>query len=104
MLKELLRSHRPPMGVFCVNDVVALGALTAAQELELRVPEDLGIVGYDDIEMASVASVPLTTVATDHYGLGQSATQLLFGILSGDKGPYGHHLRKEAKLVVRKSC
>jgi LacI family transcriptional regulator len=102
--KRLMESHRPPLAVFCLNDMVAIGALRAAQELGFRVPDDVGIIGHDDNSLASVVSVPLTTLATSHYGMGQIATELLLDVLAGKEKPTGHCVVLEPHLVIRASC
>jgi LacI family transcriptional regulator len=72
----LSRSKRPT-AAFCANDLVALGLLQQCVSLGLRVPEDLAIVGYDDIEFAAAAAVPLTSVRQPRQRLGQAAAELL---------------------------
>jgi LacI family transcriptional regulator len=66
-----------PTAAFCANDLVALGLLQQAIRLGLRVPEDLAIVGYDDIEFAEAAAVPLTSVAQPRDLLGRTAAELV---------------------------
>jgi DNA-binding LacI/PurR family transcriptional regulator len=64
-------------GLFAVNDVVAIGALGAARELGLRVPEDLSVIGYDDTELASSRLVDLTTVDDRSHDVGVEAGRVL---------------------------
>ena len=66
-----------PTAVFCANDLLALGVLQGGLALGLRVPEDLAVVGYDDIDFAAAAAVPLTSVRQPRRDLGRRATQLL---------------------------
>lgn len=66
-----------PTAAFCVNDLLALGLLQTCVSLGLRVPEDLAIVGYDDIEFAAAAAVPLTSVRQPRRRLGRTAAGLL---------------------------
>jgi LacI family transcriptional regulator len=66
-----------PTAAFCVNDLLALGLLQACAALRLNVPDDLAIVGYDDIEFASAAAVPLTSVRQPRHQLGRTAAELL---------------------------
>src|SRR2546430_3673287 len=74
---EMLRRGRPPTALFCTNDLLAIGAEHAALTRGLRIPEDLAIVGYDDIRYAAMSFVPLTSVRMPAYELGYRATQLL---------------------------
>jgi LacI family transcriptional regulator len=72
-----LSAARRPTAAFCANDITALGLLQAAIGTGWRVPRDLAIVGYDDIEFASAAAVPLTSVRQPREELGRTAAQLL---------------------------
>lgn len=72
-----LPASRRPTAAFCVNDVVAFGVLQQAIHAGLRVPDDLAIVGYDDIDFAAAAAVPLTSVRQPRRLLGQTAAQLV---------------------------
>ena len=74
---DILRSPDPPTALICANDVLALGALSAARRLSLRVPQDLTIIGFDDIPMASWPLVDLTTVRCDLDALAREAVLLL---------------------------
>ena len=81
--RKLMSAKRRPTAVMCGNDVLAVGALRAAQAMELDIPRDVSITGFDDIELASVAPVPLTTVHVPHRRMGQFAAQTLMAALNG---------------------
>ncbi|QDG79361.1 LacI family DNA-binding transcriptional regulator [Labrenzia sp. PHM005] len=83
--EKLMADDNPPTAVMCGNDVLAVGALRAATAQNLRVPEDVAITGFDDIELASVAPIPLTTVHVPHRRMGQLAAQALIDTLNGLK-------------------
>jgi LacI family transcriptional regulator len=70
-------ARRRPTAAFCANDMLALGLLQQCVTLGVRVPEDMAIVGYDDIEFAAAATVPLTSVHQPRRLLGRRATELL---------------------------
>jgi LacI family transcriptional regulator len=70
-------SRRRPSAAFCANDLVALGVLRATLGAGLRVPDDLAIVGYDDIDFATAAAVPLTSVRQPRLELGRTAARLV---------------------------
>lgn len=83
---DLMSLDDPPTAIFCGNDLMALGAIEAARELGLRVPEDLSIMGYDDQELARYTNPPLSTVLLPNYEMGQKAASLLVDIaLNGRK-------------------
>lgn len=81
--RRLMAEPLPPSAVLCGNDVLAVGALRGAAALSLRVPNDVAITGFDDIELASVAPVPLTTVHVPHRRMGQLAARALIDALNG---------------------
>jgi len=98
-----LPSRSCPTAVFCANDLVALGVLQSLTRRHLRVPDDVGIVGYDDIEFAAAAAVPLTSVAQPRAQLGRRAAELLIDEVTN---PSVHRHRQEVfepELVVRAS-
>jgi LacI family transcriptional regulator len=75
--KEMLSTHPEISALLCYNDLVAVGALKACVELDLRVPEDIAVVGFDDIPLAALVTPPLTTCHIPRYELGTQAVQLL---------------------------
>ncbi|MEO1747927.1 MAG: LacI family DNA-binding transcriptional regulator [Pseudomonadota bacterium] len=80
---ELLTKAPRPTVLICGNDVLAIGALKAARELQLRVPDDLSITGFDDIELAQIADPGLTTVHVPHREMGKRAARLLIKMVEG---------------------
>lgn len=81
---ELFEKKARPTVVICGNDVLAVGALRAAHQLGLSVPQDVSITGFDDIELASVAVPALTTVHVPHREMGRDAAKLLVSLVTGD--------------------
>ena len=95
--------ERRPTAVFCANDLLALGVLQAFTSAGLRVPDDIAIIGYDDIDFAAGAAVPLSSVRQPREELGRTAAELLFDEL---RDPHGHRHRQvvfQPELVVRES-
>lgn len=84
---DLLVRDRAATALFCTNDVVAIGAWRRLLELGVRIPQDVSLVGYDDIEMGGLLVPPLTTVRQDTARLGQEAAALLGRLLAGEKAP-----------------
>lgn len=97
-MKQLLRLRRRPDAVFAFNDAAALSALRTCQAAGLRVPEDVALVGFDDIALAAYAQPPLTTVRMDAEALGRAGIELL---LQGDEMP--REITHPVELVVRRS-
>ena len=97
-----LPAARRPTAAVCANDLLALGVLQEMVRQGVRVPEEFAIVGYDDIDFAAAAAVPLTSVRKPRQALGQRAAELLLDEARGE----GHvHVQEvfEPTLVVRES-
>ncbi|MFI6697399.1 LacI family DNA-binding transcriptional regulator [Streptomyces sp. NPDC050509] len=101
---RLLGMDPRPGAVFCANDLLALGVLQTLYHAGVRVPEDIALVGYDDIEFASAAAVPLTSVRQPAVQLGGAAADLLIEE-TGDAAAAHTHRRivLQPELVVRAS-
>jgi LacI family transcriptional regulator len=97
---------RRPTAVFCANDMVALGLEQQLLRDGVRVPGDIAIVGYDDLEWASVSSVPLTTVRQPRHGLGRTAVDMIMELLGRPTAriPRSNHVVLPPELVVRDSA
>jgi LacI family transcriptional regulator len=101
---RLLGLDPRPTAVFCVNDLVALGVLQAMFAAGVRVPEEISIVGYDDIEFAAAATVPLTSVRQPAFRLGQTAAELLIEETGEEAAGHRHRgVVYQPELVVRSS-
>ena len=101
-LLGLPRSGRPT-SVFCANDLLALGLLQHLVQLGVRVPDDVAIVGYDDIEYAAAAAVPLTTLAQPRQLLGRTAARLLMDEAERGDDHHHEHVVFQPELVARAS-
>ncbi|SDW22298.1 transcriptional regulator, LacI family [Ruegeria halocynthiae] len=84
--QTLVSSGNRPTAVLCGNDVLAAGAISRARELGLRVPDDISITGFDDIEIAQIVSPGLTTVHVPHRKMGIHAARLLIAMRNGEYG------------------
>lgn len=100
--RKLLAQDKLPTALLCSNDLTAIGAMRALQEAGLRIPEDVSVVGFDDIYFTSIANPPLTTVGLSRDQIGKMAFQALRDILRTGKRQ-GHEYSIETRLVVRKS-
>jgi LacI family transcriptional regulator len=84
-MSGLLRAGVTVDAAFCITDELAIGAMNAAQSLGLRVPDDFGVVGFSDWQIASVVSPPLSTVAQPGFEMGQIAAKMLISMIEKDK-------------------
>ena len=101
-LAELPAETRPT-AVFCANDLLALGVLQEMTAHRIRVPESVALVGYDDIEFAAAAAVPLSSVRQPRHQLGRSAAQLLIAETLAEGAHEHRQVVFEPELVIRRS-
>jgi len=103
MAQGLLRHHPHVTGVFAANDAIAFGALAAFHAAGVKIPDDVSLVGFDDVELASIAHPPLTTVHQPVAEIGRAAVEIIsrhwHNALSAPV-----HLRFSVSLVERDSC
>ncbi len=99
---QLLRLPRRPTALLAINDLLAIGALRAANDLGLRVPADLSVVGYDDIPLASYVTPRLTTSSKDMVQLGREAVKLLLARIQDPDRPH-QKIEVQARFIIRES-
>lgn len=102
-MEALLTRDGPPTAVFAASDMVAMGAMRAIHRRGLRVPEDIAVVGFDDITAARFMTPALTTIHVPTFGLGWSAAELLIRIIERDS-PQETQILLNTELIVRQSC
>ncbi len=100
--QQVLAQYPQVTAIFAYNDLLALGALRACQEAGRRVPQDMAIIGFDDIVWATKSVPPLTTIRIDKYQLGQAAMSRVFDMLDHPERTFPPIL-VDVQLVVRKS-
>lgn len=96
-------THTRPTAVFCANDLLALGVLQGLTHNRIRVPHDIAIIGYDDIDFAAAAAVPLTSVRQPRQALGQAAAELLIDEATNPDTHQHQQITFQPELVVRES-
>ena len=101
--RELLTAHPELTALLCYNDLVAVGALQTCLDLERRVPDDVAVVGCDDIPLAALVTPPLTTCRVPRYELGVQATRLLLNQIDGGSGK-GSEIVLQPELILRASA
>ncbi len=101
---QLVTSPDRPDAIFVVNDGTALGIFQAAQRNGVRVPEDLALVGFDDVSYAAHLSVPLTTVGQQRTEMGLRAGNLLINRIESQVSGAPKHIELPTTLIVRQSC
>lgn len=101
--RELLRLPEPPTAIFAANDVSAIQTMAVAAEFGLRVPDDLSVVGFDNIPESALATPPLTTIDQSIQDMGYEAALMLMRIID-EPGTGPTHVTLPTQLVVRGSC
>jgi DNA-binding LacI/PurR family transcriptional regulator len=102
-LQELLSRPDPPTAVFAASDYLALGALRAAHDKGLKVPEDISIAGFGDIDVAAYSNPPLTSVRVPGYQCAYKATEVLLKLING-KEENQHQICLDTDLIIRSTC
>ena len=102
-MKDLLSLNKTPSAVFVASDVVAIGAKAAIVEKGLRIPEDIALVGFDDVPLARYLDPPLTTVRLPASELATRASQMLVQLINNET-PAEKLVLLESQLIVRQSC
>jgi LacI family transcriptional regulator len=100
--EHLLRKNPEITAIFCASDLMGLGVIKAAKKVGRKIPEDLSIIGYDDILLASYSSPPLSTIAQDKFQMGFQAAKLLVQMLEGNNN--SHIVTLETQLIIRNSA
>ena len=101
-MSELLKLNPRPTAVFIASDVVCMGAMQAIRRAGLRIPEDISVVGFDDISLAAYFEPPLTTVRLPAYKLGWTAGNTITNIVTGNAGFNPANLL-DTELILRES-
>jgi LacI family transcriptional regulator len=100
--RQLLTAADPPTAVFAANDMSAIATIEAATGLGLRVPEDLSVVGFDNIPESALCTPPLTTINQPIRKMGEHSIQLLIQLMRGEANE-PTHITLPTDLVVRQS-
>jgi LacI family transcriptional regulator len=101
--RALMALPDPPTAIFAANDLSALGVLDSLRDLGLRIPQDVSVVGFDDVRNAADAHPPLTTVRQPLAEMGATAVGMLLDILNGQTLP-SDRVELPTHLIVRESC
>lgn len=99
-VRIMLASNKPD-AIFCTNDEMAIGAIKAIKEKKLKIPEDIALIGFDDIKLASYVRPALTTISHPKYEWGTTAALILFQLLND--GFNGDNIILPTELIIRKS-
>ncbi|MGB9627084.1 MAG: LacI family DNA-binding transcriptional regulator [Thermodesulfobacteriota bacterium] len=102
--KRFLRMDKPPTAIFATNDYMALGTFQAIAEEGIRIPEEIALVGFNDIEFASMRGIELTTIGQKKFEMGEVAVKKLVERIEGGKTETSRQIILEPELIIRKTC
>ncbi len=102
-IKRLLKQDEPPTAIFIANDLMAIGTYEALMEKNIKIPDELSIIGHDDIDIASIVNPKLTTLSQPKYKLGQLAAKILISRIEKQKFPENCKSILESELIIRNS-
>jgi DNA-binding LacI/PurR family transcriptional regulator len=102
-MRGLLALEHPPDAVFAYNDLIAIGAMRALCEHRLRIPQDVAVVGFDDVDEGRFSNPTLTTISPDKESIGQLAAEYLIGRLEGSRTETDYEITIPFRLVTRES-
>jgi len=102
--QALVLEAKRPTAIFAANDSMAVGALSAVREAGLRIPEDVAVVGFDDVPIAEYVNPALTTVRVSIASLGAKAAERLLTSMSNNSSTERKHEVLPTELVIRSSC
>ncbi len=103
LMNELLSLPKPPDAVFCGNDLIAMGVMKTLGEKEIQVPEDFGVIGFDDVYYSSLPQIQMTTIAQPREKMGSLAADKLIDLIETPNIKSVSHVVLEPELVIRKS-
>lgn len=103
LMESLLKLPTPPDAVFTGNDIIALGVLECLQKKEIRIPEDFGVVGFDNIIFSGYPQIQLTTISQPQYLMGKLAAEILLNEINGLSTKGVRKTILEPELIIRKT-
>jgi LacI family transcriptional regulator len=101
---QALERDRNITAIFAGNDVLAFGCIRAAIENGIRIPDDLSIIGFDNVEISQITNPPLTTIDQPKYEIGKAAIEMLLNMMAKDGTPEPEHRVIGVRLIERQSC
>jgi LacI family repressor for deo operon, udp, cdd, tsx, nupC, and nupG len=103
LMKKLIALNDRPTAVFVANDEMAIGAIKAARAGGVKVPDDISVVGFDDIKFASIFEPALTTIGQPTFNMGKKAMELLINLINNEEVERNQYILDD-ELIIRDSC
>jgi LacI family transcriptional regulator len=102
--KKFLKMNEPPTAIFATNDYMALGTYQAIAEEGMKIPEEIALIGFNDIEFTSMKGIELTTIGQKKYEMGEVAVKTLLERIEGRETGPSKEIILEPELIIRKTC
>lgn len=102
--KKMMELDNPPEAILATSDMIAFGAMEAIKDQGLKIPEDIAVVGFDNVKMSNLVDPKLTTVDMPLHKLGIYGARLLFDLIEGEEAEEPRTILLQTKMKVRKSC
>lgn len=102
--EKIMKTGRIPTAVFAASDLLALDVMDAFEKHGYRIPEDVSVIGFDDIDFASLSKINLTTIAEPKYEIGRITAEILMNKISPDGNVVSNQVTIEPRLVIRGTC
>jgi LacI family transcriptional regulator len=102
-VKKILALKKMPSAIFCANDLLAFGVMRGLLDAGIRIPEDVSLLGYDDIAFGNSAAVPLSSISQPAYQLGVTAAELLISECEENEVHAHQQIKFQPQLVMRAS-
>jgi DNA-binding LacI/PurR family transcriptional regulator len=102
--KRFLKMAEPPTAIFATNDYMALGVYQAILEEGLKIPEEVALIGFNDIEFAAIRGIELTTIGQKKYEMGALSVKTLVEKIEGKKVGLSEEIILEPELIIRQTC
>ena len=103
MCNQLLNLSQPPTAIYITNYEMTLGAIMALNERGVKIPDEVSVIGFDNLQLARIIQPPLSIVSQPMKKIGETAANLLLKRLSGNKGNYPEIIRLKTDIIIRGS-
>lgn len=104
IMNHIISEGRVPSAIFCINDPIAMGAMQALLDAGIKVPEDVSIIGFNDVEACNFTRPTLSTIYAPSFEMGEIGASVLHHMITGDDIHYPRRIQLPCQLKIRNSC
>jgi LacI family transcriptional regulator len=103
LTQKLMNLNNPPDAIFCINDIVAIGVLKTLKKLNMKVPEDIGVLGFSNSDLSQVSHPTLSSIHQPGVSIGKKSIRLVLSHINDQKDISNKYLKVKTKLIIRES-